>query len=193
MTSSFTPDPSLRGAARVARWLAEDVGPGDVTTEAIVPAEARAEAVWVAKSDGVVAGLDEALEVFRALDPELEWQPQTGEGAWVEAGTELVRFSGGEMHLVSTQARAPGERLRLRVQARDVSLTLARQEGTSILNILPARVLQLREDGPGQAMVALDAGGTALLARVTQRSAQALALMPGMPVFAQVKGVALLD
>ena len=104
-----------------------------------------------------------------------------------------VRFSGGEMHLVSTQARAPGERLRLRVQARDVSLTLARQEGTSILNILPARVLQLREDGPGQAMVALDAGGTALLARVTQRSAQALALVPGLPVFAQVKGVALLD
>ena len=104
-----------------------------------------------------------------------------------------VRFSGGEMHLVSTQARAPGERLRLRVQARDVSLTLARQEGTSILNILPARVLQLREDGPGQAMVALDAGGTALLARVTQHSAQALALVPGLPVFAQVKGVALLD
>ena len=104
-----------------------------------------------------------------------------------------VRFSGGEMHLVSTQARAPGERLRLRVQARDVSLTLARQEGTSILNILPARVLQLREDGPGQAMVALDAGGTALLARVTLRSAQALALAPGLPVFAQVKGVALLD
>ena len=104
-----------------------------------------------------------------------------------------VRFSGGEMHLVSTQVRAPGERLRLRVQARDVSLTLARQEGTSILNILPARVLQLREDGPGQAMVALDAGGTALLARVTQHSAQALALAPGLPVFAQVKGVALLD
>ena len=104
-----------------------------------------------------------------------------------------VRFSGGEMHLVSTQVRAPGERLRLRVQARDVSLTLARQEGTSILNILPARVLQLREDGPGQAMVVLDAGGTALLARVTQRSAQALALAPGLPVFAQVKGVALLD
>lgn len=54
-------------------------------------------------------------------------------------------------------------------------------------------MLQLREDGPGQAMVALDAGGTALLARVTQRSAQALALAPGLPVFAQIKGVALLD
>ena len=68
MTSSFTPDPSLRGAARVARWLAEDVGPGDVTTEAIVPAEARAEAVWVAKSDGVVAGLSHARTVRSGTD-----------------------------------------------------------------------------------------------------------------------------
>jgi molybdate transport system ATP-binding protein len=83
--------------------------------------------------------------------------------------------------------------VRLRVQARDVSLTLAHQTGTSILNILPAQVLALREDGPGQTMVALDAGGTRLLARITRHSATALALAPGMAVFAQVKGVALLD
>jgi molybdate transport system ATP-binding protein len=56
-----------------------------------------------------------------------------------------------------------------------------------------ARVTALREDGPGQVLVALDAAGTPLLARVTQRSAQALALAPGLPVFAQIKSVALLD
>jgi molybdate transport system ATP-binding protein len=61
------------------------------------------------------------------------------------------------------------------------------------LNIVPATVTGLREDSPGQWMVALDAGGTRLLARITQRSVQALGIAPGRELFAQVKGVALLD
>ena len=83
--------------------------------------------------------------------------------------------------------------MRLRVQARDVSLTLTRQADTSILNVLAATVAELREDSPGYVMVALDAGGTRLLARITRKSADALQLLPGRAVFAQVKGVALLD
>ena len=104
-----------------------------------------------------------------------------------------VGFSGGQLLLVSPTARAPGEALRLRVQARDVSLALAAPEDSSILNILPATVVAVAEDSPGQCMVALDAGATRLLARVTQRSAQALALAPGRAVFAQVKGVAIVN
>ncbi|MFT3812195.1 MAG: molybdenum ABC transporter ATP-binding protein [Acidovorax sp.] len=104
-----------------------------------------------------------------------------------------VRFACGELQLVSTQARPVGQPVRLRVQARDVSLALTRPESTSILNIVPARITALREDGPGQAMVALDAGGTTLLARITQRSATTLALAPGQNVYAQIKAVALLD
>ncbi|KZT13885.1 molybdenum ABC transporter ATP-binding protein [Acidovorax sp. GW101-3H11] len=104
-----------------------------------------------------------------------------------------VGFSGGQLLLVSPTARAPGEALRLRVQARDVSLALAAPSDSSILNILPATVVAVAEDSPGQCMVALDAGATRLLARVTQRSAQALALAPGRAVFAQVKGVAIVN
>jgi molybdate transport system ATP-binding protein len=104
-----------------------------------------------------------------------------------------ARFPGGQLHFVSAQAPAPGQAVRLRVQARDVSLALTFQSGTSILNAVSAHVTALREDGPGQVLVALDAAGTPLLARVTQRSAQALALAPGLPVFAQIKSVALLD
>jgi molybdate transport system ATP-binding protein len=104
-----------------------------------------------------------------------------------------VGFSGGQLLLVSPTARAPGEALRLRVQARDVSLALAAPEDSSILNILPATVVAVAEDSPGQCMVALDAGATRLLARVTQRSAQALALAPGRAVFAQVKGIAIVN
>ncbi len=104
-----------------------------------------------------------------------------------------VDFAGGSLQLASTVARPPGQAVRLRVLARDVSLALEPPRGSSILNILPATVLGLSEDSPGQTMVALVAGGARLLARLTQRSVDALALAPGMRVYAQIKGVAILD
>ncbi len=99
----------------------------------------------------------------------------------------------GVLQLSSARARPVGQTLQLRVQARDVSLTLQRQSGTSIQNILSATILALRDDRAGQTMVALDVHGTRLLARLTQRSVAALALAPGLQVFAQIKGVAILD
>ncbi len=103
----------------------------------------------------------------------------------------LASFSGGHLIVPSQSARVGGS-LRVRVQARDVSLTLQKQTGTSILNILSVTVTALSPDSPGQVMVALDAGGCPLLARVTSRSAQALGLAPGLALFAQIKGVAIL-
>lgn len=87
----------------------------------------------------------------------------------------------------------PGTRLRLRIPARDVSLTLAPQSGTSILNILPARVEEIVAERPGQVMVRLNAGGDTLLARITAKSAAQLGIVAGRDVFVQVKGMALLD
>jgi len=103
----------------------------------------------------------------------------------------LTRFAGIDL-LVPRQNAAVGQTLRVRVAARDASLTLQRQTDTSILNILPASVTALSPDGPGQVMVALQVGGSALLARITARSAHALGLVPGLAVYAQIKGVAIL-
>jgi molybdate transport system ATP-binding protein len=94
-----------------------------------------------------------------------------------------------------------GQRLRLRVLARDVSLSLAAQPDSSILNQLPATIEEIADDAhPSQVLVRVrtrtnggSAGDAALLARVTRRSAQALALAPGQQVWAMVKSVALLD
>ncbi len=99
-------------------------------------------------------------------------------------------FPGGRFH-VSRGALEPGETARLRVLARDVSLTLERQTDTSILNIFPAVVTEVAATGPAQVLVRLDLAGTPLLARITRRSAAALALAPGKRVYAQVKSVAL--
>ena len=108
----------------------------------------------------------------------------------------LWGFGGGTIQCpqaAGAAPRAPGQRVRLRVQARDVSLTLGAAQDTSILNVLPATVQSLAEDGPAQMLVALDLAGTPLLARVTRKSAEALDLAPGRPVYAQIMGVAVLD
>jgi molybdate transport system ATP-binding protein len=102
-----------------------------------------------------------------------------------------LEFSGGQISLPN-QTLQPGQRVRLRIQARDVSLSLRRHEGSSVLNVIAATVTSLADDSPGQLMVSLDAGGSTLLARITRKSAAALQLQPGSAVFAQVKGVAVL-
>ena len=85
---------------------------------------------------------------------------------------------------------APGEPLRIRIAARDVSLTLSTPSQTSILNLLPARIIELADDAPGQVLVRLALEDTVLLSRITRKSAHVLALQPGMAVIAQVKSVA---
>ena len=115
----------------------------------------------------------------------------------VEAAYHLshAEFAGGQVTLLNPHLHI-GQRVRIRVQARDVSLTLQRQQGTSVLNIFAATVISFAADSPGQVMVALNvgegAGGSTLLARITQKSLEALQLQPGGAVFAQVKGVAVL-
>ena len=104
-----------------------------------------------------------------------------------------VDFGSGELLLVSAVPHLPGQRLRLRLQARDVSLTLAAPVGTSILNVLPATVAAVTEDSPGQWMVALELGQVRVLARITQRSALALGVAPGKSLFAQIKGIAVVS
>lgn len=87
--------------------------------------------------------------------------------------------------------RPAGSRLRVQVQARDVSLSLHRESQSSILNRLPATVCQLQPLG-AHTLVRLDCSGAPLLARVTRYSADQLALVPGAAVWAQIKAVAVL-
>jgi molybdate transport system ATP-binding protein len=111
-------------------------------------------------------------------------------------GLLRVRFGASTLQCVpppGALTRQPGDPVRVRILARDVSITLTRAHDTSILNVLAATVADLAEDGPAQILVALDAGGTRLLARITRKSARFLQLAPGQPVYAQIKGVAVFD
>ncbi|MEH6491952.1 molybdenum ABC transporter ATP-binding protein [Halopseudomonas sp.] len=94
---------------------------------------------------------------------------------------------------VAHQPIAPGRPLRLRVQARDVSLSLQQPQHSSILNLLPVRVVAVAAaDNPAHLLVQLDMQGSALLARITRYSSDQLGLHPGQALWAQIKSVALL-
>lgn len=102
-----------------------------------------------------------------------------------------LEFGGGQF-TVARNSLSVGQAVRLRVVARDVSLTLEQQSGTSILNIFPATVAEIITDEQPEVTVRLMAGGVSLLSRITRKSAAQLDLVCGQRIYAQIKSIALL-
>src|SRR5512140_1252934 len=91
----------------IEKALSEDIGPGDVTSEATIPAESASTAVILAKQHLVLAGMEVAREVFRTLDPDITFTPFAKDGDVVHGGTELAHVSG------NTRSLLAGERVAL--------------------------------------------------------------------------------
>jgi molybdate transport system ATP-binding protein len=100
-------------------------------------------------------------------------------------------FEGGRFS-VPRKRLSIGSHVRLQVAAQDVSLTLAPQTGTTILNMFPTTIEALTPEDDSLVTVRLRVAGKPLLARVTRKSISLLDLQPGKRVYAQVKSVALL-
>jgi len=109
-----------------------------------------------------------------------------------DEGLACVDFPGGELWIAAEEF-GPGAEARVQIRARDVSLALERPRAISVLNILEARITSLAaaEREASQLLVGLDVGGSALLSRVTRRSAVELGLHEGQRVFALVKSAAI--
>jgi nicotinate-nucleotide pyrophosphorylase (carboxylating) len=90
----------------IERALAEDVGDGDVTTEATVDAEARARATITQKAPGVISGLEVAEAVFLRLDPDARIERLGPEGEWREAGAPVLRVEGSARALLTAERTA---------------------------------------------------------------------------------------
>jgi nicotinate-nucleotide pyrophosphorylase (carboxylating) len=89
------------------RALKEDLGrAGDLTTDAVVPAGARATAELRARRDGRIAGLEPALHAFRLLDPEVHLERRVADGADVEPGGVVARIEGNARALLSAERTA---------------------------------------------------------------------------------------
>ncbi|HEX2791355.1 MAG TPA: molybdenum ABC transporter ATP-binding protein [Steroidobacteraceae bacterium] len=135
------------------------------------------------RPDLPLAHLEEAGSVFEGVIAEHDPQYHLS----------YVGIAAGRL-AISLRAVPVGQRVRVRIDARDVSLALKPPEQTSITNILPGRVMDVTDDrDPAQRLVRIDVGGRPLLARITQRSVAQLAIAPGTALYAQVKSVALMD
>ncbi len=147
-------------------------------------------------SEGKAIAVGDIDEVMTRLD----LRPQTGRyeaGAVIDTvvaahdpGYELttLRFTGGDLLVPSVEGLV-GERIRVRIRARDVSLALARPVATSIVNVLEGEVAAFSaEDGP-IVDVRLRVGEASLLARITRRSRDQMALSEGQRVYALIKAV----
>lgn len=98
---------------------------------------------------------------------------------------------GGGRIAVSRLEGTPGSVFRIAIKARDISISLSRPVGSSVLNSIPAVVTQVADDGPAHSLVCLSAEDTPLVAHITRKSARVLNLAVGQAVYANVKSVAL--
>ena len=98
-------DPALYRET-VRRALAEDLGWGDVTTEATVPADRRARGVILAKSACVIAGLDVAREAFRQLDPAVAFHAKKADGDRCEPGQVVATVAGSAAPMLTAERTA---------------------------------------------------------------------------------------
>jgi molybdate transport system ATP-binding protein len=149
-------------------------------------------------SEGKVLACGAVDEIMGRMD----LKPFTGRyegGAVIEtrvashdAASDLTRlaFDGGEL-LVPLVDALIGERVRVRIRARDVSLATQRPDHLSILNILPARIAEIRAETGPIVDIKLQCGDAVLIARVTRHSMERLGLGPGLEVFALVKAISL--
>jgi molybdate transport system ATP-binding protein len=104
----------------------------------------------------------------------------------------LAEFGGGRLW-IRDPGLPLGGKVRLRILARDVSLSRERLDGASILNLLPATVMEVAPgDHPAVVLARVIVGGTPFVSRLTARSADALGLAPGVDTWVQIKTVTVL-
>ena len=130
-------DPLLRS------WLLEDIGRGDRTTQGLLAVEVTAQAEWVAKAPGVIAGLPIAARVFQLLNDKVNFIAIASEGEWCEEKQVIARLEG------SLDALLTGERVALNIAMRLSGIaTLTRRYVDKIAD-LPTQLVDTRKTTPG--------------------------------------------
>jgi molybdate transport system ATP-binding protein len=105
-------------------------------------------------------------------------------------GLTVLAFGGGELVVPNLDA-LPGEPVRARIRARDVALALERPARASFQNVLAGTVTRIGAEFGALVEVAVAVGDATIVARVTRKAAEDLALAVGTPVFALVKAVSI--
>jgi nicotinate-nucleotide pyrophosphorylase (carboxylating) len=131
----------------VKRALLEDIGPGDITTEATIPAGTPCTAVILAKEEGVVCGHPVAQATFRALDPSLIYEILVPEGGAVTPGTEVARIQGDARSVLTA------ERVALNFMQRMSGIATAARKLSEMIKYYHARLVETRKTTPGLRLI----------------------------------------
>lgn len=149
--------------------------------------------------EGKVTDQGSMLDLCSRLDSRLSHEEQaaaivlgTISGHDPEYGLSHIDVEGQTLQ-VNHLEQATGTTRRLRIPARDVSVARTKPDDSSILNILPVRVAELENCSDARILLRLALGSQYLLARITRKSAQRLAIQPGDELYAQIKSAALLS
>jgi nicotinate-nucleotide pyrophosphorylase (carboxylating) len=127
----------------IDRALAEDLGKGDVTTEALIPGDQQGTGFIVAKKEGILAGTGAAKQVFHRVDPELKVEILLEDGAGVKPGSKVAQVAGSIASILKAERVALNFLQRLSGIASGTNRYVARVEG------LPVRIMDTRKTTPG--------------------------------------------
>lgn len=140
---TVAPDPETDIADLVQRALDEDVGPGDITTDATVPEGRKALARIKAKAPGVLAGMMVAEAVFLAVDPGLDFEAACTDGARVSRGDHVAVIGGAARSMLRA------ERTALNFLQRLSGIATATAEAVRLVQGTGVRLLDTRKTTPG--------------------------------------------
>lgn len=125
------------------RWLAEDVGWGDVTTNRCVPESARCVGRFAARGAGVLSGIDCARQVFALLDPAVVFEAHLADGEPFEPGTPVATVSGPARPILT------GERLSLNLVQRLSAVASLTRRFVDAVSDTGVTILDTRKTTPG--------------------------------------------
>ena len=123
--------------------LREDIGTGDITSESVIPDDAQAVGTIKAKSDGIIAGLDVAAEIFRMLDPGVNFRKLVSDGDRVHSGQELATAEGKARSILTA------ERTVLNFLQRLSGIATMTSEYVSAASGYSAKIIDTRKTTPG--------------------------------------------
>ena len=127
----------------IENTLEEDLGSGDVTTDAIFSVDDTCEALIIAKEEGIIAGIPIAERVFQKLAPEVTVAQKLKDGEHVNPGDEILVIKG------SIHAVLSGERLSLNLLQRMSGIATATSKYVAAISGYRTRILDTRKTAPG--------------------------------------------
>lgn len=131
----------------IALALQEDLGSGDLATDALISKNTLATARWIAKHEGVVSGLEVAQRVFATLDPSVQMDIRIADGQEVTQGQEIVSFRGNYKALLT------GERTALNFVQRMSGIATTTRAFVTAIGDLPTQLLDTRKTLPGHRLL----------------------------------------